>query len=74
MNKKIWLLGILGMAGCSDYEFYNQKYTDVFQQNGRNKVDVLLVVDNSCSMFEEQDKAGKKGILKTLFSTSWIWK
>jgi len=56
VNKKIWLLGILGMAGCSDYEFYNQKYTDVFQQNGRNKVDVLLVVDNSCSMFEEQDK------------------
>jgi hypothetical protein len=56
VNKKLWLLGILGMAGCSDYEFYNQKYTDVFQQNGRNKVDVLLVVDNSCSMFEEQDK------------------
>ncbi len=56
MNKKLWLLGILGMAGCSDYEFYNQKYTDVFQQNGRNQVDVLLVVDNSCSMFEEQDK------------------
>lgn len=55
MNSLL-LLGIFGVTGCSDYEFYNQKYTDVFQQNGRNQVDVLLVVDNSCSMFEEQDK------------------
>ena len=25
-------------------------------------------------MFEEQDRNGKKGIVATLFSTSWIWK
>ncbi|MED5374774.1 MAG: lamin tail domain-containing protein [Myxococcota bacterium] len=47
---------LLSLLGCQDYEFYNQKHTDIFQQNGRNQVDVLLVVDNSCSMFEEQDK------------------
>jgi|EP01044_Picomonas_judraskeda_P000522 hypothetical protein len=25
-------------------------------------------------MFEEQDRNGKKGIVSTLFSTSWLWK
>jgi len=47
---------LLLLLGCSDYEFYTQQHTDVFQQNQRKVVDVLLVVDNSCSMWEEQDK------------------
>lgn len=25
-------------------------------------------------MFEEQDRNGKKGLVATLFSTSWIWR
>ena len=46
----------LSLLGCTDYEFFNQKHTDVFQQNSRKVVDILMVVDNSCSMWEEQDK------------------
>jgi hypothetical protein len=47
-------LAVAALAGCNEYEFYNQKQTDIFQQNRRNVVDILLVVDNSCSMIEEQ--------------------
>ncbi|MCP4806655.1 MAG: lamin tail domain-containing protein [Proteobacteria bacterium] len=47
---------VLSLLGCTDYEFFNQKHTDVFQQNSRKVVDILLVVDNSCSMYEEQNK------------------
>ena len=50
------VLAVLTLAGCNEYEFYTQKQTDIFQQNRRNIVDILLVVDNSCSMIEEQDK------------------
>ncbi|MCB9796382.1 MAG: lamin tail domain-containing protein, partial [Alphaproteobacteria bacterium] len=50
------LAALLLLGGCTDYDFYSQKHTDVFQQNQRNVVDILLVVDNSCSMIEEQLK------------------
>ncbi len=42
-------------AGCSDYSYSQKTTKDVFQQRRRNTVDVLMVVDNSCSMAEEQD-------------------
>lgn len=42
--------------GCSDYGYTQLTARDVFQQVRRNTVDVLLVVDDSCSMAEEQDK------------------
>lgn len=50
------LSSVLLLLGCTDYEFYTQQHTDVFQQNQKKVVDVLLVVDNSCSMIEEQVK------------------
>ena len=50
------VLVLSALAGCSEYEFYNQKQTDIFQQNHRNVVDIMMVVDNSCSMIEEQEK------------------
>ena len=57
MHKYLVLLGVaFGVGGCTEYDFYTQQQTDVFQQSRRNTVDVLLVVDNSCSMWEEQDK------------------
>ena len=57
MYKHLVLCGVvLGVGGCTEYDFYTQQQTDVFQQSRRNTVDVLLVVDNSCSMWEEQDK------------------
>ena len=42
--------------GCSEYSYTSKYQKDVFQQVRRNTVDVLLVVDDSCSMAEEQNK------------------
>lgn len=50
------LFSSLLMLSCTEHEFYTQNNTDVFQQKPRNTVDILLVVDNSCSMIEEQVK------------------
>ena len=47
---------LLSLLGCSDYSYSQKTRTDVFQQLRRNTVDVLMVVDSSCSMFEEQDR------------------
>lgn len=49
-------LALLSLLGCTDYTYFTQTQTDVFQQQRRNTVDILLVVDNSCSMVEEQEK------------------
>jgi len=43
-------------VSCTEYDFYTQQQTDIFLQNSRNVVDIVLIVDNSCSMVEEQDK------------------
>ena len=60
MNKPILLTAAIlaGLGGCSQYEFYTQSRVDFFQQINRQTVDILLVVDNSCSMIEEQTKLG----------------
>lgn len=50
------LLLPLLLLSCTEYSYTSARMTDVFQQNRMNTVDVLLVVDNSCSMVEEQDK------------------
>lgn len=47
------------LAGCSEYAYTSNKNVDVFQQSRRNSVDLLVVVDNSCSMVEEQDNLAK---------------
>ena len=47
----IWLL-----LACSEYSYTSKVQKDVFQQVRRNTVDILLVVDDSCSMAEEQEK------------------
>ncbi|MDP6932178.1 MAG: lamin tail domain-containing protein, partial [Myxococcota bacterium] len=44
------------LVGCTEYTYSSQTQKDVFQQNSLHTVDVLMVVDNSCSMYEEQDK------------------
>ena len=50
------LLSILFHIGCSDYEIISKDVGDVFYQLEAGEVDVLLVVDNSCSMAPYQDK------------------
>ncbi len=47
---------VLLLSACSDYSYSSKTHKDVFQQRRRNTVDVLVVVDNSCSMAEEQNK------------------
>lgn len=48
---------LLLLAACApQYGYSNLTGLDVFQQARRNTVDVLLVVDDSGSMAEEQDK------------------
>ena len=47
---------LLGSAACSEYSYTSKINRDVFQQQRINTVDVLMVVDNSCSMDQEQDK------------------
>lgn len=54
-----WLLvSALLLAACNEDQpqLYQRTQVDVFQQEIRRKVDILLVVDNSCSMIDEQQK------------------
>ena len=44
----------LYLLGCTEYEYTSKLKKDVFQQSRKNTVDILLVVDDSCSMIEEQ--------------------
>ncbi len=54
--SRVLILAFL-VAGCDqDNGFSQLNKTDFFQQQRKNTVDVLLVVDNSCSMIEEQKK------------------
>lgn len=45
-------------AGCNDTNFTAFDQVDVWQQNPPDEVDILLVVDNSCSMEPYQTKLG----------------
>ncbi len=44
------------LCSCTEYSYTSEVAVDVFQQSRRNVVDVLMVVDNSGSMIEEQAK------------------
>ncbi|MFM2160934.1 MAG: hypothetical protein RLZZ383_446, partial [Pseudomonadota bacterium] len=49
-------LALAALLACQENNFSQLTQEDVFQQERIQTVDVLLVVDNSCSMVEEQDK------------------
>lgn len=56
------LLAVLvlpALAGCSDQGFTAFDQVDVFRQNPPDQVDVLLVVDDSCSMQPYQEALGR---------------
>lgn len=46
-------------AGCSDYDIIRADGLDVYYQNPVEAVDILMVVDNSCSMEPYQQKLGQ---------------
>lgn len=47
---------VLMIAGCTENTIYKLEGDDVFYQNPAGEVDVLLVIDNSCSMQPYQNK------------------
>ncbi len=51
-----FLLVVPLALSCTEYSYTSETAVDVFQQSRRNVVDVLIVVDNSGSMIEEQAK------------------
>ncbi len=53
------LAPLMAGLGCSDYQVISQGHVDVFYQDVAASVDILLVVDNSPSMTEEQQKLGE---------------
>ncbi len=55
MTLSLALLPLMG-PGCVDYEIVRHDATDVFYQDPEAEVDILLVVDNSCSMDPYQEK------------------
>ena len=52
--KRLFLCAFL--LGCTEYGYTSKIQKDVFQQVRKNTVDILLVIDDSCSMYEEQEK------------------
>ena len=56
LNLGVALAILTCVAGCPEYTLRPNTHTDVFVQETRNSVDILLVVDNSCSMIDEQEK------------------
>ena len=42
--------------GCSEYQLKDREYGDLFYQSAAGQVDLLLVIDNSCSMKPQQEK------------------
>ena len=52
----VGLVTLTCVLGCPEYSLRPNTHTDVFVQETRNTVDILLVVDNSCSMIDEQAK------------------
>ncbi len=54
--RSLLSLSLMISFSCTEYTYTSVTQTDIFQQVRRNTVDILLVVDNSGSMAEEQDK------------------
>jgi len=69
------LLLCLGLVACNEQGFTEQTKVDVFRQEARNSVDLLVVIDNSCSMVEEQDNLASNfdALLQTFAAADVDW-
>ncbi len=67
------LVSVLG--GCQDYGYSEINTVDRFQQSRRNAVDLLVVIDNSCSMVEEQDNVARNfdALISTFEAANVEW-
>jgi hypothetical protein len=63
------------LPACIDQGFSEIKTRDRFQQNRRNAVDLLVVIDNSCSMVEEQDNLARNfdALISTFTAADVDW-
>lgn len=65
--------GLLGAglpgAGCVEYEYARAEGVDIFYQDPAAEVDILLVVDNSCSMELYQEQLGENFLAFISFFT-----
>ena len=50
------ILSLLAVFSCSEYDLIKRDQADIFYQLEASEVDILLVVDNSCSMSPYQEK------------------
>lgn len=60
--RSLFAHGVLVLAmqsGCVEYEYARFEGLDIFYQDPASEVDILLVVDNSCSMDPYQEKLGE---------------
>lgn len=77
--RNLVLVGLLApwmvAASCNDYGYYENTTTDVFHQNRRHAVDLLVVIDNSCSMVEEQDNLARNfdALISTFAAADVDW-
>ena len=53
MRRSFFLMVLLATA-CNENEFKRASNTEEFLQAPSNQVDILWVIDNSCSMYDEQ--------------------
>jgi hypothetical protein len=56
MLRALMPLTLVTLCGCSDYEVVSLESADIFYQLEASEVDILLIVDNSCSMEPYQSK------------------
>ncbi len=71
--RRIWTISLL--IACNDQGFTEQTKVDVFRQEARNSVDLLVVIDNSCSMVEEQENLASNfnALLQTFETADVDW-
>ncbi len=75
------LLGVVALVGLGtscvrDNNFTELRRIDSFQQQRRNAVDLLVVIDNSCSMVEEQNNLARnfEALISTFSAADVDWR
>ena len=58
MSKRGLSIAALLIGGCVEYDLMEYDQVEVFHQSPPEEVDILLVVDNSCSMGPYQEQLG----------------
>jgi hypothetical protein len=72
----LWLsLSLPILWSCSDQTFTQLTIIDVFQQDRTNALDLLVVIDNSCSMVEEQENLARnfEALIETFTAAETDW-